>query len=240
LKNVRTIHVVFLLLVASAIGKAQATPSQNCWTATKHNLSHTLVTGAHGWRDTPAGIIAKRNLKWELPIAAATAILIGAVDVPASRHVKSTSVASATNTASNVLLGSEIGASGLIYAVGCAGHKPALRDNGFTALAGMGYAIGNDLILKVAFNRQYPYTNSGNGEFWAGGKSFPSGHASASFGFASAVAARYPHRRAVKWTAFAVASATSMLRFPAHKHFPSDILVGATLGYVAGSYMARH
>ncbi len=41
--------------------------------------------------------------------------LIEAVDVPASRHIKSSSTASTTDTASSVLLGSEIGVSGLTY-----------------------------------------------------------------------------------------------------------------------------
>jgi membrane-associated phospholipid phosphatase len=234
------IYFAFLLLADCAVGQTQTTPVENCWAATKQNVSHDLEGAAHGWRDIPSGIVAKRNLKWELPIAAATAVLIGTVDVPASRRVKSTSVQSASDNASNVLLGSELGLSALAYAVGCAGHKPLLRDNGVTALFGMGYAVGNDLILKAAFNRQYPYTGNGNGEFWEGGKSFPSGHASVSFGFASAVAARYPHRPAIKWTAFGLAAATSMLRFPAKKHFPSDILVGSTLGYVAGFYIASH
>jgi hypothetical protein len=34
-------------------------------------------------------------------------------------------------------------------------------------------------------NRQYPYLHNSRGEFWEGGKSFPSGHAAASFAFAS-------------------------------------------------------
>jgi hypothetical protein len=73
-----------------------------------------------------------------------------------SRRIESTSLQSSANNASNVLLGAEIGVSGLAYTVGCAGHKPTLRDNGFTALFGIRYAFGNDVILKLAFNRQYP------------------------------------------------------------------------------------
>jgi membrane-associated phospholipid phosphatase len=44
----------------------------------------------------------------------------------------------------------------------------------------------------------------------------------------------------VKWGAYALATGVSLSRYPAKKHFTSDILVGATLGYVTGTYMANH
>jgi membrane-associated phospholipid phosphatase len=54
------------------------------------------------------------------------------------------------------------------------------------------------------------------------------------------IAQRYPRNRWVKWSAYALAAGVSLSRYPAKKHFPSDILMGATLGYVTGAYIAAH
>ncbi len=229
---------VFLFSLTSAI--LAQTADEGCWAATKHDLFHDATNMEQGLRVAPRDAIRPRNLKWELPMAAATGVLIAWVDQPAARHANSWGVASASGTASNILLGSEIGMAGLAYATGCATHHSQARDAGFTALASMGYALANDLALKATFNRQYPYTYDGRGEFWEGGKSFPSGHASASFGLASALAQRYANRPLVKWTAYGLAASISLLRLPAHKHFPSDIVAGATLGYIAGRYIGSH
>src|SRR5262249_31363058 len=111
---------------------------------------------------------------------------------------------------------------------------------GFTALAAMAASGTVDLGLKLAFDREFPYKPGSIGKFWAGGRSFPSGHSATSFAFAAAVAHRYPHNRWVKWSAYALATGVSLSRYPAKKHFPSDILMGATIGYVTGTYLAEH
>jgi membrane-associated phospholipid phosphatase len=179
-------------------------------------------------------------LKWELPILAATGVLIAEVDRPAANRIQSASLQQTASRWSNVGLGLEIGAAALTYSIGCAKHHSYLRDTGFKGLAAMGAAGTEDLVLKLAFNRQYPSALNSTGKFWGGGKSFPSGHAAASFAFAALVAHRYPRQKWVKWGAYALATGVSLSRYPAKKHFPSDILVGATLGYVTGTYFAQH
>jgi hypothetical protein len=230
--------ILAFLLIASFSASAQgANPS--CWTNLKSDVIGSVKTMGAGYQATPSRMVAKRNLKWELPIAAATAVLIGAVDTPAARHMPSPGVVSGADTASNVLLGLEVGAPAVAYIDGCARHSDPVRQFGFNGLAGIGFASLNAAAMKVAFNRQRPYVNNANGEFWEGGNSFPSGHAAASFGLASALTARYPHRPVLKWTLFVVASSASLLRFPARQHFPSDILVGGTIGYVSGRYLGE-
>jgi len=105
-------------------------------------------------------------------------------------------------------------------------------------LEAAGAAAGINEVFKIAANRQYPYAAHSSAEFWDGGKSFPSGHSAASWAFASVLAHRYPHNRWVKWGAYAAATAVSLARLPAKKHYPSDILVGSTIGYVTGAYLA--
>lgn len=75
------------------------------------------------------------------------------------------------------------------------------------------------------------------GEFFHGGRSFPSGHASEAWALATVVAAQYRHRRWVSWVAYGLATSVALSRVPARKHFPSDVLVGSALGYLVGRYV---
>lgn len=138
-------------------------------------------------------------------------------------------------------LGIELGAAGLMYVVGCTGHSSSYAANtGFTALEAVGAANVITYGLKVATNRQYAYHIDPHGEFWEGGRSFPSGHAASSFAFASVVAHRYPHNFWLKWGAYGLATGVSLARVAGKKHFASDILVGGTLGYLTGTYLSTH
>jgi len=65
--------------------------------------------------------------------------------------------------------------------------------------------------------------------------SFPSGDAAVAFVWAAMVSAHYP---VIALPAFAVAAAVAVLRVTGGYHYPSDILVGAAIGYAAGRYAA--
>jgi membrane-associated phospholipid phosphatase len=104
----------------------------------------------------------------------------------------------------------------------------------------MGAAGTVDLALKLTFDREFPFKPGSTGKFWGGGRAFPSGHSATSFAFAAVVAHRYPKNKWVKWGAYALATGVSLSRYPAKKHYPSEILIGATLGYVTGTYLAKH
>jgi membrane-associated phospholipid phosphatase len=137
-------------------------------------------------------------------------------------------------------LGLKIGSAALAYGIGCGKHHSYLRDTGFKTLAAMGAAGTVDFGLKLAFDRQFPYTRNSTGKFWGGGRSFPSGHSATSFAFAAVVAHRYPKNKSVKWGAYALATGVSLSRYPAKKHYPLDILIGESLGYVTGTYLSEH
>lgn len=104
----------------------------------------------------------------------------------------------------------------------------------------MGVAGTEDLALKLTFDRQFPFTPGSTGKFWGGGRSFPSGHSATSFAFAAVVAHRYPHNKWIKWSSYALATGVALSRYPAKRHYPSDILMGATVGYVTGTYLTDH
>lgn len=192
-----------------------------------------------GLKAAPRNAVRPRNLVWELPVLAATGVVIAKVDRPAGNRIQSKSLQQTASLWSNVGLGMELGSGALGYGVGCGHHHSYLRDTGFKALAAMGAAGTVDLGLKLAFDREFPTTPPGVGKFWGGGRSFPSGHAATSFAFAAVVAHRYPHKQWLKWTVYALAAGVSLSRYPAKKHFPSDILMGATLGYVIGTYLGN-
>lgn len=94
-----------------------------------------------------------------------------------------------------------------------------------------------DSAFKVVSNRVRPDRFRAQGNFWdAGGRSFASGHAAISFAVAS-VLAKHTNNRWKKIALYGLAGAVSFARFPAKKHFLSDILVGSTIGYVTGTYI---
>ena len=72
-----------------------------------------------------------------------------------------------------------------------------------------------------------------HGSFTNGG-SFPSGHSATAFGVATVIAVRYREHRWVPWVAYGVAAALALTRLPDQAHFPSDIFIGAAMGYGIG------
>lgn len=193
-----------------------------------------------GIEHAPRNAIRPENLKWELPIGAATGLLIAEADQPATNRIQSPSLIHTARRWSNIGLATEIVAASATWGGGCVEHKPSLADNGLTALTAIGAASTLDLALKLAFDREFPYKPGTHAVFWGGGRSFPSGHAATSCAFASAIAHRYPHNRWIKWGAYGLATGVALSRYPAKRHYLSDILVGSTLGYVTGAYVAQH
>ncbi len=219
---------------------AQSTESGCGVSATTYQVLGDARQLLHGIEHAPRNAIRPENLKWELPIGAATGLLIAEADQPAADRIQSPSLIHTARRWSNVGLAMEIVGAGATWGGGCIEHNHSLAKNGLTALAAIGAASTLDLGLKLAFDREFPYKPGSHGAFWGGGRSFPSGHAATSFAFASAIAHRYPHNRWVKWGAYGLATGVALSRYPAKRHYLSDILVGSTLGYVTGTYIAQH
>ncbi len=93
--------------------------------------------------------------------------------------------------------------------------------------------------IKYGTARERPRQNSGEGRFWKGGDSFPSGHSMNTWAVAASIARR---RNCPKWIAvasYSMAAAVSLSRWGAEKHYPSDIVVGGVLGWFIGNHVAR-
>jgi len=232
---------IFCILISVFDASAQTISNSPCHMGSAtHDIAVDSQSLWKGIKSVPRNLIRPKNLAWELPIGAATGIMIAEADRPAADRIQSKSLQNLSARWSNIGLGVELGAGALGWTGGCITHHSKIAEAGFTALVAAGAAGTLDLGLKLAFDRQFPYTQNSTGKFWGGGRSFPSGHSATSFAFASTVAHRYPHNSWMKWGAYALATGVSLSRYPAKKHFPSDILVGATLGYVTGAFVADH
>ena len=232
----RTTGLAILLFAALAF-PANAESLKSCLLSSGTALNQSSRQFLHGSQEAPRNSVQPGNLKWELPVIATAGVLIATADQPLRRNPPSRDVSDASDAASNYLLGAEIGSAFFTYAVGCATSHDDARDTGLRALTAMAFAVSSDLAIKAASNREYPDKWNGHGRFWAGGKSFPSAHSAAAFSLAAALSRRYPSRR-VRWPLYLAAASVSALRVPALKHYPSDVVIGGTLGFVIGHYLA--
>jgi membrane-associated phospholipid phosphatase len=118
-----------------------------------------------------------------------------------------------------------------------------------------GEAVVDDTILMVvtkAITRRQrpterpvagPYNDTffhSNGSIFGKGTSFPSGHAMMAFSVATILARRYHDHRWVRYVAYATASAIAFSRVTTGAHFPADVFVGSSLGYVIARYDVLH
>jgi len=71
-------------------------------------------------------------------------------------------------------------------------------------------------------------------------KSFPSAHTITAFALADVFTERYPQHRWVPWVSYGLASTIGFSRLTSQAHFPSDIVVGAVLGFVVTHYLVLH
>ena len=131
------------------------------------------------------------------------------------------------------------------YAVGAVRHDDYMQQTAVLA----GEAMVDSLILnqglKYAINRQSPSQGDATGGFWPhgtktwpDGQSMPSNHSILVWSFAHAVAARYPGW-GTRLAVYGLASTVSVSRVLAREHFPSDVLVGSTIGYLVGGYVVH-
>jgi PAP2 superfamily len=134
--------------------------------------------------------------------------------------------------------------SALMIAAGAGMHDENLRDAGRDSLQSELWAAGVVTpLLKRAFGRARPVQNEGSHSFHpfdAHFESFPSGHATNAFAFATAVAGHYDGW-VVPTIVYTIASGVAVSRVNDHVHFASDVVAGALIGHVvAKGIVARH
>jgi membrane-associated phospholipid phosphatase len=181
----------------------------------------------------------KKALIWDAVVVGATGVLIAndesvAQQVPISWHQTGTNI-------SNACTYGTAAAAGGIYLTGLFTHDEHAQRTGVLAAEA---SIDSFLLygsMKLIFARQRPYTSPGEGKFFAGNfssGSFPSGHSALAWTLASVVAHEYP-KLPVQILMYGLATMVATARVTAGQHFPADVFVGSTLGYLVGTYVAN-
>jgi len=142
---------------------------------------------------------------------------------------------------------------GSLYAVGLVLRKRGVADFGWHTLEAIAVSGQVTSALKGLFGRSRPYAAAGDAsDFDLGGgfgtatrRSFPSGHTSMAFTFASVVAEETGHRwprahRFVAPLAYAAATGVGLARMYHDKHWASDVALGAAIGTLSGRIVVRY
>jgi len=135
-----------------------------------------------------------------------------------------------------------------LMAAGYVRHDDREVNTALLAAEAYGDSVVVNLAVKAITRRQRPADVAANGTFtgtfFNGGKSpfkgssFPSGHATAVWSVATVVAERYRHRGKpwVPVLCYTLATAISGSRITEEAHFPSDVWLGAAMGYTIAKY----
>ena len=175
---------------------------------------------------------------WLVPLGGFTAALL-TTDTEVSRHLSN-----APDTLLRYKHISDYGAysmaagAGGLYFLGLVDHNEHQRETGFLSGEAAIDSLAVVEALKYATGRERPYLDNANGKFRQGGSSFPSEHSAVAWSIAGLVAHEYPNPF-LKFLSYGLATAVSASRVTAKEHFPSDVLVGAALGYLISEYTYR-
>ena len=213
------------------------------------NLPQCLTDIGHdqlGLWSSPARLKTK-DVLWLAPFAVATVIAFR-TDSDTSQDLGfNPQRVSLSNKFSDLGSGyATVGFGTALWSIGVLTHHDHFAETGRLGLEAIADAFLVDEAMKLATNRQRPYENLvERGEFWEQGtrgmanSSFPSGHAITTWALARVVAEEYPDTW-VRLGAYSVATIVSIARVTSQNHFPSDVLVGGTLGYLIGGYVVHH
>lgn len=144
-------------------------------------------------------------------------------------------------------------AGGGLYLYGSATNNRRIQDLG---LHSAGAVVVSNLItfgIKTVAGRARPYVDSSNARSFEpfrgigndAYRSFPSGHATAAFAFASVVTAETSHwwpdgRWPVGVLTYGTATLTALSRIYNRQHWASDVVAGAAIGTITGLKLFRY
>ena len=185
---------------------------------------------------SPFHVNRENALEWLVPMAA-----VGAL-IPADTHIAN----AFENSRGQVRWGGRISNIGAAYTLipivagsyvyGAWRDNPKGREIGVLGTESLLDTLIVAGVLKEVFRRNRPDERN-PGDFWGGGTSFPSGHAIQLWAIASLLDHEYKHKRIVGITAYTLAGIVSASRIAAQKHFASDIVSGAAMGWFIGRYV---
>jgi hypothetical protein len=177
------------------------------------------------------------DANWLIPFAGATAVFF-ATDHSAMRGISSNPLSlKHYDNVSNYGLAALAGLDGGMYLWGKISNDDHKTETGILAGEAALDSLAVSNVLEYSFGRERPYQNSST-PFFSGGTSFPSDHAAIAWSVASVFAHEYPGPL-TQIMAYGLASAVSASRVLGRQHSPSDVFVGAAIGWLVGQHVYR-
>lgn len=236
----------FLLLAGALTAAAQMPDAPQC------RLAHLRVCVKDVAQDE-AGIVTsplrttRGDLLWILPFGAATGVAVYYdTDAIHDLGVNPTRESHFESISTDGGLYFPFGAAAVGYAAGAVRHDNYLTETAVLSAEAMADAGILNEGLKYALDREGPQLDNARGGLWPQGPkgwpnspSMPSEHAMNIWAFARVVTGQY-NGIATKAVLYGLATTVSVSRVIAEQHFPSDVVVGSTLGWLVGGYVLHH
>ena len=224
----RALGIVVVVLFASCAHQAElkravVNEARNDYGDVKATATAPFHWDAHNWLRLGEGVGA---------IAA-----VGALDGPISRAVQRNR-SGATNSYAKFITpwgaSRAFDISVLMWAGGFFFHDDRIRDAGHDSLEAQVFSGLITGVLKRAGRARPTVTTDPylfHPSHWKGGsyQSFPSGHATNAFAFATGIAGHYDGWL-VPTIVYTVATSVAVARVNDHVHWPSDVVAGALIG----------
>ena len=182
----------------------------------------------------------RRNAKWWILFGGLTAGLVASDHYLEGRLGHSAEQSTWGNGISQV--GADytvIPITAAFYLTGVFADNRMARETGVLGAEALLDALIVSTVIKTAVRRDRPYAKKEPAEFFESGDSFPSGHAIESWSLASVVASEYHSYKWVPFVAYGLAGLVSAARYIGDRHYPSDIVAGAAMGWFIGRYVYR-
>lgn len=148
------------------------------------------------------------------------------------------------NTASTGLTGALMAFPAAFYGVGLLHHDVHAQQTGLIAAEAIVDSVAVNQVFKIASRRERPTLDDARGKFFQSGvgfdSSFASNHSTIAWSSATVIASR-SNSKLVKLSMYGLAAGVSVSRVAGRDHFPSDVVVGSTVGWMIGRYVShRH
>ncbi len=126
-----------------------------------------------------------------------------------------------------------------VFAVSLLTNDSKFQDAAFTSLESFAYAGAITAGLKELFGRARPEKGLGPITFrpFSGDLSLPSGHTTTAFAIVTPWVLYYPGP--FTYGLFALSTGTAVARVARDKHWPTDVLAGATIGILTARWLTR-
>jgi len=200
-------------------------------------LIRNLERGLEDQKELWSAPFKRKNLKWDALFLLTTGALI-ATDRQASRAVPKDHL-NISHDVALLCIGATGASAGLIWLHGIRADDSHAKEAGYLTLESLANTFLIYTPMQIIAGRERPDDGTGNGRFWQNrsvNTSFPAGHPMFTWAMASVIADEYP-KRWVQIVTYGAAFAVSATRFTGRNHFPSDIFVGSTLGYLIGTHI---